>query len=194
MEGWISLTKAAAEPVKNTARVRGRGLLLSILEKEILLTRIKVLDNGSFVTETKDWDSYWKPLQEMKNRELDNHLYALHFAWRDYIRSGFNAVLRREFCFRYFSLLDAILSIHSDDNQSWLDALHTALGFECFGITSLASDSEVLSAGICTSRNPCYLLAKLKMPYALDDPQFLPIITVADAKKPELFYHSDNIP
>ena len=65
----------------------------------------------------------------------------------------------------------------------------TALGFECFGVTSSIFDSEVLGAGTCTMRNPCYLLAKLKMPDVLDDPQFLPIITVTGAKKPELFYH-----
>jgi hypothetical protein len=33
------------------------------------------------------------------------------------------------------------------------------------------------------------LLAKLKTPDVLDDPQFLPIITVAGAKQPELFNH-----
>jgi hypothetical protein len=38
-------------------------------------------------------------------------------------------------------------------------------------------------------RNPCYLLAKLKMPDALDDFQFLLIVTVTGTKKPELFYH-----
>jgi hypothetical protein len=177
-------------PAKNLVRVHGRGLLLSILEKETILTRINILDDGRFAIETKDWDSYWRTLCELKHRDLDDHLCALYFAWRDYLRSGFNSTFRQEFCFRYFSLLNLLLSVYSEsDATPWLNALHTALGFECFGVTSSASNSEVLGAGTCTVRNPCYLLAKLKMPDVLDDPQFLPIITVAGAKKPELFYH-----
>jgi len=178
-------------PAESLVRVHGRGSLFSILEKETILTRIKVLDDGRFTAETKDWDSYWQPLHELNHRELEDGLGALHFAWRDYLRSEFSPLLWQEFCFRYFSLLDVLLSIYSesDATQSWIRALHTALGFECFGIASSTSDSEVLGAGTCTIRNPCYLLAKLKMPDALDDPQFLPIITVAGTKKPELFYH-----
>ena len=67
-------------------RVHGRGLLLSILEKETILTRIKVLDDGRLTTETKDWDSYWQPLHELNHRELEDGLGALHLAWRYYLR------------------------------------------------------------------------------------------------------------
>jgi len=178
-------------PVKNLARVHGRGQILSILEKETILTGIKVFDGGHFTLETRDWDSYWQPLHKLGNKKVEENLDALHSAWRAYLRSGFNFLLRQEFCFCYFSLLDVLLSIctESDATQSWLHTLHTALGFECFGVTSSASESEVLGAGTCTLRNPCYLLAKLKMPDVLDDPQFLPIITVVGTKKPELFYH-----
>jgi hypothetical protein len=178
-------------PVKNLVRVHGKGLLLSILEKEAILTRINILDDGRFTIEAEDWSSYWQPLHKLGHKKVEENLDALHSAWHDYLHSGFNSLLRQEFCFRYFSLLDVLLSIYSesDATQSWLYALHTALGFECFGISSSASDSEVLGAGTCTLRNPCYLLAKLKMPNVLDDPQFLPVITVAGAKKPELFYH-----
>jgi hypothetical protein len=178
-------------PAERLVRVHGRGLLLSILEKETILTRIKVLDGGCFTAETKDWGSYWQPLHKLGHKKVEENLEVLHSAWRDYICSGFNSLLRQEFCFRYFSLLDVLLSICSESNatQSWLHALHMALGFECFGITSSASKSEVLGAGTCTMRNPGYLLVKLKMPDALDDPQFLPIITVTGDEKPELFYH-----
>ena len=83
--------------------------------------------------------------------------------------------------------------MHSEfDDTPWLNALRTALGFECFGITSLASDLEVLGAGICTIRNPCYLLVKLKKPDVLDDPQFLPIITIVGAKKTELLCYKTS--
>lgn len=174
-------------PSESLLRVHGRGLLLSILEKETILIRIKVLDDGRFTAETKDWDSYWQPLSDLNNKESEDALGALHFAWRNYLRSEFDSLLRREFCFRYFSLLDILLSIMEyDATQSWLHALHTTLGFECFGITAATSDSEVFGAGTCTLRNPCYLLAKLKMPEVLDDPQFLPVITAANTNKPEL--------
>ncbi|MEE9569089.1 MAG: hypothetical protein V3W37_06875, partial [Candidatus Binatia bacterium] len=74
-------------------------------------------------------------------------------------------------------------------SHAWTQALQTILGFECFGITLADSSSEILAAGTSTLRNPCYLLAKLRMPAALDDPQFLPIITVGGTARPELFYH-----
>jgi hypothetical protein len=44
-------------PAESLVRVHGRGLLLSILEKETILTRIKVLSDRHFTVETKDWDS-----------------------------------------------------------------------------------------------------------------------------------------
>jgi hypothetical protein len=178
-------------PAGNLVRIRGRGQIISILEKETILNGIKVFYGGCFIVETEDWSSYWQPLYKLGHKKVEENLDALHSAWHDYLHSGFSSLLRQEFCFRYFSLLDVLLSIYSesDATQSWLHALHTVLGFECFGITSSAPKSEVLGAGTCTLRNPCYLLAKLKMPDVLDDPQFLPIITVAGAKKPELFYH-----
>jgi hypothetical protein len=87
-------------------------------------------------------------------------------------------------------LLNNVLTTQSEfHDDKWLNALQTVLGFECFGITSSVPDSEVLSAGTSTMRNPSYLLTKLKMPDVPDDPQFLPIITVAGTKEPELFYH-----
>ncbi len=172
------------------AKAHGRGLLLSVLEKECVLTGIKVLQNGSFLTETEDWDSYWKLVSELDDSEVNEKLHELHAAWRDYILSGFDSALRQEFCFGYFVLLDSVLSNFpaAVANNSRCRALQVTLGFECFGITS-ASSSEVSAAGTSTLRNPCYLLAKLKMPDALDDPQFLPLITVAGARKPELFYY-----
>jgi len=178
-------------PAESLTRIHGRGVLLSILEKETILTGIKVFDSGRFVVEVEDWSSYWQPLYKLGHKKVEENLDALHYAWRDYLRSGFNSLLRQEFCFRYFSLLDVLLSIYteSDATQSWLHALHTALGFECFRIASATANGEVLGAGTCTIRNPCYLLAKLKMPDVLDDPQFLPVITVAGTERPELFYH-----
>lgn len=178
-------------PAESLTRTHGRGLLLSVLEREVLLSQIKVLRDGRFTAKTQDWNTYWTPLWELGCKEVTDCLEALHSAWRNYIRSSFDPVLRREFCFRYFSLQDAVLANceEAPSAHAWIHALQTALGFECFGITSGAFDPEVLASGTCTLRNPCYPLAKLKMPDALDDPQFLPVTTVAGTARPELFYH-----
>lgn len=178
-------------PAESLLRAHGRGLLLSTLEKEALLSRIVLLGDGRFAVQTKDWDWYWDPVRQIGCKEAEDGLDALHSAWRDYIRSGFGSCQQREICFRYFSLLNVLLHDcrKGADTHSWGRGLQTALGFECFAISSEVSDSEVLGAGTCTLRNPCYLLAKLKMPNMPDDPQFLPLISVADTAKPELFYH-----
>lgn len=177
-------------PAGLSARVRGRGLLLSMLEKEVLLSKIKVFPDGGFVAETSDWDSYWKPVLELNRSELDDGLDALHSAWRDYVGSGCRTSVRQEFCLRYFSLLYVFLSKCRNEAtlQREANALRALLGFECFGISSSTHPREIHGAGICTLRNPCYLLAKLRTPDVLDDPQFLPLVTVACAEAPELFY------
>ncbi len=183
--------KTAAIPLNNLIRVRNRGLLLSVLEKDTILTSVKVFNSGRFILETKDWNAYWQPLYELKHKELEDNLYKLHFVWRNYIHCGFSSSLMKDFCYHYFSLLNTFLSNYSETcaTQSWLSALRAVLGFECFGIILTDSDAEILAAGICTTRNPCYLLAKLKFPNSLDDSRFLPVITVNGDKKPELFFH-----
>jgi len=81
------------------------------------------------------------------------------------------------------------LSLRTEFNtQEWVHSLQTVLGFECFGIASATYD-KILAAGTCTLRNPCYLLAKLKMPFALDDPRLLAVITAPAIEQPELFFH-----
>jgi hypothetical protein len=81
-------------PAESLVRVHGRGLLLSILEKETILDRINVLDGGHFTVETKDWDSYWQPLHKLGHKKVEENLDALHSAWHDYLHSGFSPLLR----------------------------------------------------------------------------------------------------
>jgi hypothetical protein len=174
---------------KNLQRVHGRGLLLSALEKESILTRVNVFYDGRFTIETKLWNEYWQPVDILNDEKVEEALNKLHIVWHDYIQSKFSISLRQNFCYRYFALLDALLSLRTQFKvQEWLHSLQHILGFECFGITT-AIDNKVLAAGTCTLRNPCYLLAKLKMPDVLDDPQFLPVIPVMDIEQPELFYY-----
>ncbi len=172
-------------------RLRGRGRLLSLLETPVLLTRLDVASDGRFVPETRDWATFWAPVHRLANRQVDGALESLHAAWRDYIRARFHRSLQREYCFRYFSLLDFVLSEggHEQHSSSWRRALRVVVSFECFGLRAPALGEEILAAGTATLRNPSYLLAKLKWPDALDDTQFLPLIAVGDDGSPSLFYH-----
>ena len=154
------------------------------------MSRITVSANGLLGVETQGWSSYWTPLQRLGSTELNEALDHLRFAWSNYILSGFTAELRREFCFRYFFLLNS-LSLkrrYWETSKAWKDAVRSVLGFECFGVAG-DSSPEPLAAATCSLRNPCYLLAKLKMPEAPDDTQFLPLITLSSTQEVKLFFH-----
>jgi len=171
------------------ARDRARGLLLSTFEKATILTKVNMISDDRFTIETKDWDSYWQSIYELDNNKLVISLEALHTAWIDYLHSSTDKEKKRGYCYRYFSFLNSVLTHRfSYEEEVWRRALQTTLGFECFGITSFSSGSEVLLAGTSTMRNPCYLLAKLKYPDAMDDSRLLPLITVNE-ESPGLFYH-----
>jgi hypothetical protein len=178
-------------PRRSLLRLRGRGRLLALLEAPVLLTRLDIAPGGRLVPETQDWETFWAPVHGLASQQIDGTLNALHAVWQDYIRSGFDRSLQREYCFRYFILLDLMLSTHkqAQHSSSWEHALRTVVGFECFGLRAPALGTQVLAAGTATLRNPCYLLAKLKLPDALDNTQFLPLIAVGDNASKRLFYH-----
>jgi hypothetical protein len=164
---------------------------LSLLEAPVLLTRLDIASDGRLVPEMQDWETFWAPVPQLAKRQIDGALNALHATWQNYIRSGFDRSLQREYCFRYFGLLDLLLSVRREDqhSSSWEHALRTVVGFECFGLRAPALGTQVLAAGTATLRNPCYQLTKLKWPDALDNTQFLPLIAVEDNASEGLFYH-----
>jgi len=176
---------------RNLLRLRGRGRLLCLIEQPILLTRLNVARDGRFVPETQDWESFWAPARELASPQIDHALERLHAAWQDYIRSRFDRSLQREYCFRYFSLLDLVLATPAGkrNSRSWKQALRAVVGFECFGIRAPTLGPKALAAGTTTLRNPCYLLAKLRCPDALDDTQFLPLVSPPDGESAGLYYH-----
>ena len=45
---------------RSLQRVYGRGLLLSILEKDSILIKVRVFNDGRFTAETVDWNVYWQ--------------------------------------------------------------------------------------------------------------------------------------
>jgi hypothetical protein len=162
-----------------------------LLEAPILLTRLDIAPDGRFVPETRDWPTFWAPVHQLINGQSDRALAALHAAWQDYIRSCFDRSLQREYCFRYFRLLDLVLAMRGEEQNScsWKHALRTVVGFECFRLRAPVLGPQTLAAGTATLRNPCYLLTKLKWPDALDDTQFLPLIAPADNESNGFFYH-----
>jgi len=178
----------AVNTVGSGARIYGRGKLLSILEKELILTKVIVVNNNRFILNVKDWNSYWQPLYQLGLFEIEDKLEKLYIAWRSYIESHFNTTFQRNYCYCYFDLLDNLISNFQKADYRLALSLQTILGFECFGISGQLNE-EVISAATSTLRNPCYLLAKLKMPTVLDDAQFLPIITVSGTARLKLFTH-----
>lgn len=172
-------------------RLRGRGRLLALFEAPSLFTRLDIAADGRFVPETCDWATFWAPVYQLADRQIDGALDALHAAWQDYVRSRFDPLLQREYCFRYFSLLELLLSALDGfrASTSWRQAIRIAVGFECFGLGSPSLGKQTLAAGTTTLRNPCYLLSKLKWPDALDDTQFLPLIAAGSDGSAGLFYH-----
>jgi hypothetical protein len=187
----VSEQRTSFRDYRNLLRLRGRGRLLALLERPVILTRLNVAPDGRFVPETQDWESFWAPAHELANPQIDHALERLHAAWQDYIRSRFDRSLQREYCFQYFSLLDLVLatSVGRRDSLPWKRTLRAVVGFECFGIRAPAVDAGDLAAGTTTLRNPCYLLAKLRWPGALDDTQFLPLISPPDGESAGLYYH-----
>ncbi len=158
-----------------------------MLRRDVLVIGLRVMPDSSIEVETTDWNSYWKPLSQLHSEEIEKALTLLHEAWARYIRSGFQEG-RREFCRRYFLLLDLVIREYKYmPNADVRSALRATLSFECIAIRSSFSAEETLGAAICNQRNPCYLLAKLKMPDAPEDPQFLPLVTAGEAGK-RLFY------
>jgi hypothetical protein len=171
-------------------RSRCRGKLLAALESEEIITSIIFGENGQFLLHTTNWDDYWKDIQE-SSRDASELIDNLHASWSRYIRSGFDSRFRREYCYRYSLLLDVLFVECKSNTHSELKRsnLNQALAFECFGIKGPEPPSSILAGGTSTLRNPNYLLSKLIRPKAVDDPQYLPLITVPGKGSSALFYY-----
>lgn len=181
----MALTTPQALRDVRSARLR------SAFEAPALITRLDTSWRGTFTPRTRSWADYWRPVHWLGSLQIDRALRQLGTVWQEYIASLFDPSLMREYCFRYFSLLDAVLSARDKSSASplWQRALQTVLGFECFTINEGAFGPEGGAAGTTTLRNPCYLLAKLKSPDAPDDTRFHPLILAGDGRAEGLFFH-----
>ena len=191
---WMDMAlkmSRAAMPVapKEPSRAAARGRLLRLFERAKVPTGI-IVGRNSLRTNCLPWEQFWQPVLELTSTDITDDLGALYSAWLDYIRSGFDAGLVRHYCYAYFVLLEELIALfRCQPSDSLLQAaVHTALGFECVGVCGRQLESPA-GAATSTLRNPCYLLAKLRHPGALDDPQFLPLLTVSPGPVDGLFYH-----
>lgn len=171
------------------SRVVARGRLLRVFEQLEVPIRVEVA-GGLLTAHSVPWGAFWRPVLDLESPEIRKGVGALREVWLTYIRSRFCRSAAREYCCRYFILLGRLVELCRSipAGAQRRTALQTMLGFECLGIVPEGSDRPV-AAATTTLRNPCYLLAKLKHESALDDPQFLPLVTVPSATSFDCFYH-----
>ena len=169
----------------SNVKLYGRGLLTHLLGQQQLVTQIIVGRGGQIIAQAESWDDYWAPLYNIDDRVLHEAISALKIAWMKYIKHHFPAEERKDYCFNYFNLLDVVTTRYATKTH----LLSRVLGFECFAISPANTEGITLAAGTTTTRNPCYLLVKLKLPDAIEDSQYLPIITCPTAHRGEIFYH-----
>ncbi len=177
-------SKRGRKPLKDL----NRGLLLRALESEQVIRRLYIDHAGRLALQCQDWASFWLPVIRME--EFCAQLDSLRSAWSAYIRGSFARDLQRDYCFRYFVLLDALLAqaMRHPPNESAMAALRCALGFECFGICTSGGERPA-AAATSTLRNPAYLITKLRTPRVPDSAEHLPLVSPQDAKDGDLFYH-----
>lgn len=174
-----------------TVREMRADALRSAFETPALITQLDACYDGSFTPVLQSWRDYWLPVERLGSSRVSGSLLKLKGAWWDYVASSFDPALAREYCFRYFSLLDAVLSEGTESSSSSLRhrAFQAVLGFECFTVNGGACGPEGGAAGTTTLRNPCYLLAKLKSPDAHDDTRLHPLIFAQGNGVEGLFHH-----
>jgi hypothetical protein len=160
-----------------TISLVARGRLLRVFEQVEVPVRIAIA-GSMLTTHSVPWDAFWYPVVALESAEIKRSVQALREAWLTYVRSGFRRDFAREYCCGYFILLGQLVRLcrPAPVDAPARAALQAALSFECVGVFDETTDRPV-AAGTTTLRNPCYLLAKLKHPSALDDPQFLPFVT-----------------
>lgn len=164
--------------------------LASVVKSPDVITAIDPLAGGSLRAKTVTWQSYWQPVQWVNDPAIVRHLDALDGARARYIDSGFDIDKAQRYCFRYFSLLDAVLAsdVRDHSHPQWRRVLRMVLAFECFPIQEMSPTRSGRCAGTTTIRNPAYLLSKLRAPYLGDDPKRLPLLTL-DEDPPRIYFH-----
>ena len=85
-----------------------------------LVTSLEISRGGHVAQRIRDWAVYWRPVSRLGSPTVDEALRRFAAAWRKYIVSGFDPSLARGSCFRYSSLLNAVLSAAAEPAQAFL--------------------------------------------------------------------------
>jgi hypothetical protein len=112
----ITLVKARRDAPRDSLRLASPQVA-SAFRAADLVTALDISPGGHVNPRTRDWVAYWRPVSRLGSPTADDALRRLAVAWRKYIVSGFDLSLAREYCFRYFSLLDAVLSAAAEPAQ-----------------------------------------------------------------------------
>lgn len=168
---------------------RNRAKLLAAVEKPEVITGISLSNNGAINISTCNWKKYWEPVFSLNNAELTAAVESLHIIWNQYILSRFKPSFHRDYCYLYYSLIQKALDLSPEFSKPGpLEIISRIAAFENFNIRLDSSQGLACAACTTTTRNPNYLLGKLKNPNAPEDPQLLPLITIHDAPS-EMYYH-----
>lgn len=151
----------------NRLQRHNQRVLAKALDNPLLVTSIDVTSGRLLEVETPTWEEYWGDCGCVVEETR-----CLFGTWNALIEGGYSAEHRIPYVQAYFALLRRCLDEYScgDVDPS---VLRKVIGFETF---PLSCNRELLAAGIFNIRNPAYLLSRVALPKAPEDPKFLPLI------------------
>ena len=168
-----------------------RLLIKQALFSDEILVVVKTDWYGQIKLATHPWEIYWADVVPFLAESEIVLLQSLRRQRQALVNSNCNQAEIAAYCASYHALLDAIMRKSSTwpaDVQAII--LGRILGFECFTIKWHGANSSI-AAATSTSKNPNYLLSRLKFRQSQHDSKYLAIITTATT--PELFYHYRQI-
>jgi hypothetical protein len=170
----------------NSLQRHNQRELASALHQSLLVRSIELTPSHLVNVRMVDWEQYWD-----RCGAVAEEIRRLKGAWCAFIKSGYSAEHRSCYVAAYFILLRTCLHrfAHEEIDASML---RKVVGFETFSISCGRGRSV---AGTFNVRNPAYLLSRLVLPNAREDPKFLPLICppdIDDARAP-LFCHYRRI-
>ena len=129
MTSWIFLNLEVAESVPNLSQLH---LTLLISHQHSFEPSHRIDAQAQLTIDHVGWEEYWLPVKLMS--QTDELLKNFEAVWSVYIDGGFPAAMRREYCLRYFQLLDAVIDCWLTDPTKEIGsvALRQVVGFESF--------------------------------------------------------------
>lgn len=170
----------------NRLQRHNQRVVVSALAKPLLITSIDVSSGRLLGVSTATWGEYWDGCDCVAEE-----IRRLRGAWSALIEGGYSVGQQTPFVQAYFALLRRCLDGHSRGDVG-LPVLAKVVGFETFPVSCHQGQ---LAAGMFNIRNPAYLLSRVALPKAPEDPKFLPLICLPDssAESGQLFCHYRRI-